>query len=539
MPLPLPPNVSAANFRTALVKFKEAIGKRWVFDSEEDVMLYRDGYSPLRDEPEELLPSAAVAPQSVAEVQAIVRIANEFMIPLFPISTGKNLGYGGSSPNLSGSVVVDLKRMNKIIEVDDHRHFCIVEPGVAYFDLYRHIQENKLKVWIDCPDPGWGSVVGNSLDHGVGYTYGHHRDHFSNHCGMEVVLPNGEIMRTGMGALPGAKTWGEYKHGFGPSVDGLFAQGNFGIVTKMGFWLMPEPEAYISGTVSVPKRQDLIPLVDVVNYLEHTGMIGMPNYGSPLEVLMNEPKTRDFVLRPEITDAEFDSLAADLKLASWTCELQFYGAKESVKANWEAAQRRLAAAIPDATFKLNNEFRFPMTPDEQEAVHQKNALGIPSMLIFSQGARSDLNPTPRDGHLWFASVIPKSGEAIFEAQKVYAKASRELGLPPVFSPFAFPWTWMYRAFVMISGLPVSRTDIEGNKRNRKLFSAFIKAGAEAGYGEYRAPPAFQDQVSNTYSFNNHVLRRFTETMKDAVDPNGIFAPGRGGIWPKNLREKRK
>jgi 4-cresol dehydrogenase (hydroxylating) len=180
-----------------------------------------------------------------------------------------------------------------------------------------------------------------------------------------------------------------------------------------------------------------------------------------------------------------------------------------------------------------------MTREEQEPVQQKNALGIPSMLIFSQGARSDLNPTPGDGHLWFASVIPKSGEAIFEAQKVYAKASRELGLPPVFSPFAFPWTWMYRAFVMISGLPVSRTDIEGNKRNRKLFSAFIKAGAEAGYGEYRAPPAFQDQVSNTYSFNNHVLRRFTETMKDAVDPNGIFAPGRGGIWPKNLREKRK
>ena len=78
MPLPLPPNVSAANFRAALVKFKEAIGNRWVFDSEEDVLLYRDGYSPLRDEPEELLPSAAVAPQSVEEVQAIVRIANEF-----------------------------------------------------------------------------------------------------------------------------------------------------------------------------------------------------------------------------------------------------------------------------------------------------------------------------------------------------------------------------------------------------------------------------------------------------------------------------
>ena len=129
--------------------------------------------------------------------------------------------------------------MNRVIEVDDERYFAIVEPGVSYFDLYRHIQDRKLKVWIDCPDPGWGSLVGNALDHGVGYTYGIYRDHFHAHCGLEVVMPDGEIVRTGMGALPGAKTWGEYRYGFGPTLDGLFAQGNVGIVTKMGFHLLP------------------------------------------------------------------------------------------------------------------------------------------------------------------------------------------------------------------------------------------------------------------------------------------------------------
>ena len=44
---------------------------------------------------------------------------------------------------------------------------------------------------------------------------------------MEVVLPNGDLMRTGMGALPGAETWGEYRYGFGPHVDGLFSSYNF------------------------------------------------------------------------------------------------------------------------------------------------------------------------------------------------------------------------------------------------------------------------------------------------------------------------
>ena len=58
-------------------------------------------------------------------------------------------------------------------------------------------------------------------------------------------------MRTGMGALPGSKTWQQYKAGFGPWIDGMFSQSNFGVVTKMGFWLMPQPETYFCGPVLV------------------------------------------------------------------------------------------------------------------------------------------------------------------------------------------------------------------------------------------------------------------------------------------------
>ena len=294
----VPPGVSERDFTTALREFERAVGAEWVFTRDEDVALYRDAYSPVRGEDGERFVSAAVAPESAEQVQAVVRTANQYRIPIYPISTGKNLGYGGSAPNLSGSVVLDLKRMNRVIEVDDKRHFAIVEPGVSYFDLYRHIQGRKLKVWIDTPDPGWGSLIGNSLDHGVGYTYGHYRDHFNSHCGMEVVLPNGELMRTGMGALPGAATSAEYRYGFGPYVDGLFSQGNFGVVTKMGFWLLPEPEAYLSGTVTVPGRNDIVELVEIVNKLEHMGLIGMPNYGTPLQAQFRNPAVAEILQRP-------------------------------------------------------------------------------------------------------------------------------------------------------------------------------------------------------------------------------------------------
>src|SRR6202790_4584944 len=158
----LPAGVSSSEFATVVAEFEQALGKQWVFTSDEDVDLYRDAFSPFLHEPEELVASAAVAPASTEEVQQIVRIANRRKVPLYPISTGKNLGYGGSAPAYSGSVVVDLKRMNRVIEVNEPNAFALVEPGVSYFDLYRHIQERHLKVWLDVPDPGWGSPVGNS-----------------------------------------------------------------------------------------------------------------------------------------------------------------------------------------------------------------------------------------------------------------------------------------------------------------------------------------------------------------------------------------
>ena len=168
--------------------------------------------------------------------------------------------------------------MNRVLEVDEYNAICLVEPGVSYFDMYRHLKETGSKLWIDVPDPGWGSLIGNALDHGGGYTAPAYRNHFEAHCGMEIVLADGEILRTGMGGLPGAKTWQQYKFGYGPSLDGLFKQSNYGVVTKMGFWLFPEPEAYFSGTVMTPRHDDIVKIVEIFNYLENTMAVhGLPS----------------------------------------------------------------------------------------------------------------------------------------------------------------------------------------------------------------------------------------------------------------------
>jgi 4-cresol dehydrogenase (hydroxylating) len=441
---------------------------------------------------------------------------------------------------LSGSVVVDLKRMNKIVEIDDARGYAIVEPGVSYFDLYRYIEDHGLNVWIDTPDPGWGSVIGNALDHGVGYTYGAYRDHFYSHSGMEVVLPTGEIIRTGMGALPGAKSWGEYHYGFGPYVDGLFSQGNAGIVTKMGIHLMPAPEAYLSCMARVPSRNDIIPLVAEVNRLEHAGLIGMPNYGSPWSA-SRDPALQALIERPNGWNAaEVDRFVVAAGKPYWQVNLQFYGPAATNAANWEYAKAKISAAVRGATFEEVERLKFPLTEEQKHNARHRVAIGVPNLEIFFIGARSETNPTPSDGHVWFSPVIPKSGEAILDFQETMSKATREAGGFPGgvggYGPFSAPATWMYRTFIMISGLPVMRNNPEFNKHTRDLFSHLIDVAAKKGWGEYRTHPLFYDQIMSTYSFNNSSLLRFHERLKDAIDPNGIISAGRSGIWPKYLRK---
>jgi (+)-pinoresinol hydroxylase len=548
----VPPGVSPGDFADALKQFEAAVGKEWVFTSDEDVALYRDAYSPFLGEPDEIVASAAVAPYTVEQVQQIVRIANVYKTPIYTISTGKNLGYGGSAPVLSGSVVLDLKRMNRILEVNENNAYALVEPGVSYFDLYRYIQEKGLKLWIDVPDPGWGSPVGNSLDRGGGYLMAQYRNHFDSHCGMEIVLANGEIIRTGMGAMPGAKTWQEYKTGFGPWVDGIFSQSNFGVVTKMGFWLMPEPDAYLSGTVLVPRRDDLIPLVETLNYLENTRVTnGMPDLGSPLLLIpmISEIAKWNEGGGPPPPDAELAALLAkgegglspDLEqyalkkgVAYWSCKLSFYGAAKANAANWEFAQEKFSA-IPGVKFVDGEAYKLPLTPEQREKVH-KPQFGIPSLTMFSIGARTPTNPNPTNGHMWFSPIIPRTGEAIFEANRVFAEAAKQFNLPVL--SFSLPSCYWERAFIYIFAFPVTR-DIETNKKNRAAFKHLVQMAAEHGWGEYRTAPAYQSFIMDTYAYNNHALLRFQETLKDAVDPNGILSAGRYGIWPKHLREAKR
>lgn len=180
-PLVLPPGITSERFHDFTVQAASIVDEQNVTVITKREELNKEKYidpSKVHDmfhlfDKDYFVVSAVIAPRKVTEVQEIVRLCNEFEVPLWTFSIGRNLGYGGAAPRVAGSVGLDMGRhMNKVIEVNEEGAYALVEPGVTFFDLYQYLVDNKLddKLWIDTPDLGGGSVLGNAVDRGVGYT---------------------------------------------------------------------------------------------------------------------------------------------------------------------------------------------------------------------------------------------------------------------------------------------------------------------------------------------------------------------------------
>jgi 4-cresol dehydrogenase (hydroxylating) len=223
--------------------------------------------------------------------------------------------------------------------------------------------------------------------------------------------------------------------------------------------------------------------------------------------------------------AELDKLARDRNLPYWGADFRFWGPPKLVDAQWEYVKEKFGA-IRGATFADGRRYVFPADVDQTDPTLTV-ALGVPSLGVFGllQGG----------GHLGFSPIIPMTGEAVFKAQKVYGQLYADLDLPAANQFAALPWSYNPRALVLLFGLPMSK-DPAQNRNARMIFDKLVEVSAANGWAEYRTHVAFMDKVADMYSFNDHALRRFHETLKDAVDPNGILSPGKSGIWPKRLRK---
>ena len=215
--------------------------------------------------------------------------------------------------------------MNRVLEINEDLGYAVIEPGVRWFDLYEAIKAGGHELMLSIADLGWGGVVGNTLDHGA--TYMPYAVDMGMQCGMEVVLADGTVMRTGMGAMPHNKSWHVYKRGLGPTPDQLFMQSNYGIVTKMGVWLMPYPEVYMPLWLRVWKDDDIAAVMDTLRVLMLDDTIRMvPQILNTVLLGSVFSKREQWWQEPgPVPDDVLDTIARELGIGRWSMRFALYG----------------------------------------------------------------------------------------------------------------------------------------------------------------------------------------------------------------------
>jgi len=506
----LPKGVSEKSFSAAIAELRRIVGSESVLVSAEQLAPYVKTMMPVPDA--DHTPSAALLATSVEQIQQILAVCNRFRVPLWPISTGKNLGYGAAAPAERGQVVLDLKRMNRILEVDPDLAFALVEPGVTYQQLHDHIQERGYPLWLSVPAPSAiVGPVGNTLDRGVGYTpYG---EHFMFACGMEVVLANGDVLRTGMGSLPKSNTWQAFKWGYGPYLDGIFTQSNYGIVTKLGFWLQPAPPVYKPFLVQYDAEEDIVEIVETIRPLRLGSVI--PNAAVISHTLYDAPvvaKRADYVTGPgAIPDEAVRRIMKDHGLGAWNVYAALYGTQEQVDVHWKIVTEAFGKSGKARILTENERKDDPVFG--YRAALMRGGMDLREFGLY--------NWRGGGGSLWFAPVSQARGSETLKQMELTKRILAKHGLD-YNGEFIVGMRDMHHIVDML----FDKTDAAMTQAAYACFDELVTTFSAEGYGTYRVSTAFMDKVADTYG---PVQRSVHRKLKAALDPNGILAPGKSGI----------
>jgi 4-cresol dehydrogenase (hydroxylating) len=464
------------------------------------------------------LPSAVLYPAIQKEVQAVVQIANRYRTPLWTVYNGENEGYG-TAPATQGQIVLDLQRMKKIIEVDQELGYCLVEPGVTYADLQQYLRKNNIGLWLGVPASSADvSIVGNILERGAGYTpYG---EHYLFSCGMEVVLADGSSLRTGMGGIPNSTTWQIFKWGYGPYVDGLFSQANNGIVTKLGTWLMgaPPPGGYMPFCIRFPRVEMIADIVKPLIFLRQAQIVpnacALVNAGWEAATVVAASKKNGAFLGNGAGVVPLKKLMDNYGVGAWNLYGAVYGSPEQVALNWKYVLGTFKGAFGDAI----------------KIVTEREAKGDPvfeyrKQLMMGEVTRLDPLAQWRAGceSLRFSPTAAARPAECSRQVKAASEIVNKHGFDYL-SEFIVGW----RDARHVVDLRYDPARSGEAKKAHRCYGELLSTFTKNGWAVNRAATPFMDQVADSYG---PAMRRLNRTIKKALDPNNILAPGKSGINP--------
>jgi len=488
-------------------------------------------------------PSCVLYPKSTEEVQTLVRIASQHGIVLYPISCGKNWGYGDACAPTEGAAIVDLGRMNKILEVHTDLAYCVIEPGVSQGQLFNHLRDTKSGLWMDATAAGPdSSLVGNTADRGFGHTrYG---DHVLTVAGMEIVLADGRVLNTGFGHFPGARAAHCYPYGVGPFMDGLFTQSNYGIITKLGLWLMPEPEDFSFFFLQAPNFEDFPRIIERLRPLRMNGTLNTAiHIGNDFRVLAGSGKypwelAGGVAPLPQKVREHLQRLG---RVQAWQGSGSLNGTRDHVRAG-KRALRKALRGVAKLRFVTDRRLAIvEVVHRALSAIGQRNKLerflkilrpnyellkGIPTREPV-MGAYWRLRKPPEGpgdpldsgvGLYWVSPVMPMRGE---DAMRVLNLAR------PIFEAHGFDFVVSMillteRALVAIMNIAFDKSVPEECTKASACYETLLAALLKAGYPIYRSGLQGMPKLRA----HDSVFWDVATDIKRALDPKDIIARGR-------------
>jgi len=480
-----------------------------------------------------------------AQVADVMRIAHQHRVPVYPISTGKNWGYGSALPARDGCVIIDLGGLQKVIHFDAELGVVTLEPGVTQGMLAEFLDAGGHAFLV--PVTGAGptcSVLANALERGYGVTP--YVDHFGAVTDLEAVLPDGNLYRTALREAGGEELARLFKWGIGPYSTGLFSQSGFGIVTRMSIILARRPECVKVCLFSLPDdallETAVLKIRAIMGRLQGTvGGLNLMNQHRVLSMTAPFPTAQ---AGPDglITPNSLAALGKQYQIFPWTGFCTLYGTKRMVA----AAQKEVKAALGGIAKRM-----MFLTPERAKMLARLTKL-IPGQLGKGlQGMTATLakslelvagrpnetamplaywrKPLPKKGKfydptvdgsglMWYAPLVPMRPADV----RAYVNMIHDIAPRHGLEPLITFTTLSDRLFDSTVPLVFDRDDPKAMAAAAACYQELLHAGRAKGWFPYRVGintmPTLMGMQSDAAAFH--------QRLRAGLDPHDLLAPGR-------------
>jgi 4-cresol dehydrogenase (hydroxylating) len=456
---------------------------------------------------------AIIHPGNREELQQCLRIANRFKTPVYPVSAGKNWGYGSRVP-VSDACLLALGRLNRIVDYDEQLAYITVEAGVTFGQVNEFLREQHSDLMLNVPgSTADASIVGNVVERGI--ASGINGERVTQVCALEVVLPTGECIGTGLAGFPNAEATSVVAYGPGPGLDGLFMQSNLGVVTKLTHWLTPLPKFYQHFSVALKNPAQLGQLIDTLQVIKRENLVetnlGLHNNYKRLTYTRHFPLQRSQKHKLDLR-ALSEEYLAPLGGYTWFGQGAVTAPSHEIgKAKSSLLEQRLAGKVDDLKWKeagLDNAI-----------IGRSHITSLTSAYWRKQTMPEEPNPDrDRCGLMWLSPLAPFRGDSITRCVSLMENVISDFQFEPIIS-IQFH---SLRAAHVLASIVYNRDKPAQNEGAIKCHDVLLKKMIAEGFVPYRLTiRGMQTEIMPSNSYTN-----LLQNIKRLVDPANILAPGR-------------